>query len=1032
MLLSRSIPKVCNRTTARQLNLQYARVSRIGVAAPVAVDRAIIPQRSFSDVSSSFLSGSNSVYVDSMYDSWKSDPTSVHSSWNAYFASMAAGGDASSAFVPPPAISGKSVEFQAASGSVESSDTAKIMHLIAAFQRRGHEMANLDPLGITEVPQVKDLDPMTYGFTDSDWDRALSLGGSNVGAVQGLLGNADVNNDGKTTLRELVNHLNATYCGNFAVELEAIQDLHMLNWLRSRIEKVPEPYTKECKASILERLCFSESFEKILAKRFGAMKRFGLEGTESMIPGLKFLVDRVTELGVEEVVVGMPHRGRLNVLGNVIRKPIEIIFKEFKGVHMEDPEGEEGADDWSTSGDVKYHMGSSYHRNYPDGRQVNLELLPNPSHLEAVNPLVVGKARAKMDMMGDKTGHKVMPIIIHGDAAFAGQGIVYETMQMAQLDAYQTGGTVNVICNNQIGFTANPDQARSTRYASDLGKAFGCPIFHVNADDTEAVVRAFMLAADFRQEFHKDVVIDLIGYRKHGHNEVDEPMFTQPQMYKKIKSHPSPMTLYKEKLLAEGSFSAEEIAAVEALVENEYNKAWDLSETIEIPTDTWKGTQSSDSPWQKMKVPMEVAINERNSGVEIETLKKVGKALSTTPEGFNLHKNLKKASKAKEAMFASGKGVDWATAEALAIGSLLMDGVNARMTGQDVERGTFSHRHAKVVDQVTGEKHTWVNNIEPDQQHKFYISNSFLSEYGVLGFELGYSFEHPDNLIMWEAQFGDFVNGAQIIIDQFLSAGEAKWMRQSGLVMMLPHGYQGMGPEHSSCRIERFLQCSDEDPDEVPANLDTVQGRTRAMQRNNWIIVNPTTPANYFHVLRRQLYSEFRKPLIIPSTKALLRDKMAVSDLADFGPNTKTQRIYPEMFTDEDGLVPDEEMKRVVFCSGKIYYELLAKRRSSEVKDVALVRVEQLSPFPFDLVAEQVKKYDDAEVVWAQEEPKNMGAWSFVQERFLTATREINQNEKRATYIGRSTMASPADGYADVHADEQARIISEVIGNINQ
>jgi len=755
-----------------------------------------------------------------------------------------------------------------------------------------------------------------------------------------------------------------------------------------------------------------------------------------MIPGLKVLVDRSTELGVEEVVIGMPHRGRLNVLSNVVRKPMEIIFKEFKGDHMVDADAEEGSEDWSSSGDVKYHMGMSFNRSYPDGRTVQLELLPNPSHLEAVNPLVVGKARAKMDLLGDTKGSKVMPIVIHGDAAFAGQGIVYETMQMAQLEAYQTGGTINVICNNQIGFTANPDQGRSTRYASDLGKAFGCPIFHVNADDCEAVTRVFTMAAEYRAAFHRDVIIDLVGYRKHGHNEVDEPMFTQPEMYQAIAKHPSPVTVYKDRLLAEGSFTAAEIAAIEAKVVAAFDEAWELSDSVEIPTDLWKGTQSDDSPWQKIKVPRQTVNRQEATGLDEETLLQVGKSLHTIPEGFTLHRNLKKASKLKEQMFASGQGVDWATGEALAIGSLLQEKHTVRMTGQDVERGTFSHRHAKVVDQVNGKTHTWVNHIEEgggggaskeEQEHKFYVANSFLSEYGVLGFELGYSFEHPDTLVMWEAQFGDFVNGAQIIIDQFLSAGEAKWMRQSGLVMLLPHGYQGMGPEHSSCRIERFLQCSDEDPDEVPKDLDTLKGQIRAAQRNNWQIVNPSTPANYFHVLRRQLYREFRKPLIIPATKSLLRDKAAVSSLADFGPGTRFKRVYAEQFAVQDGLVEDQEMRKVVFCSGKIFYELLSKRREAGVKDVALVRVEQLSPFPFDLIAHHVKKYDGAEVVWAQEEPKNMGPWMFVHDRILTATRDINGEEKRPTFIGRNTMASPADGYADVHSREQSRIVNEAI-----
>uniref|UniRef100_A0A7S2S9S3 2-oxoglutarate dehydrogenase, mitochondrial n=1 Tax=Rhizochromulina marina TaxID=1034831 RepID=A0A7S2S9S3_9STRA len=975
--------------------------------------------------STSIFNGGSAVYVDSMFDAWKRDPSSVHQSWNSFFQAVDAGMSAESAFTAPEELSGVPVPPPHTFGLREASDTAKTIHLIQAYQRRGHEMAILDPLGLQKPEPISDLDPTTYGFNiQGDWERGLELEGSMVNTVKGLMGNADINDDGQTTLHELVDFLQQTYCGSIGVEVDHLQDLEKLNWLRSRIEVPPSQYSKDEKRLILERLAFSEKFETILGTRFQTAKRFGLEGLESVIPGLKTLVDNVTSKGVDEVVIGMPHRGRLNVLANVVRKPMEIIFKEFKGVYAK-PAVDDEDGDWSSSGDVKYHLGTSFRRAYPDGRTVQLELLPNPSHLEAVNPLVVGKARAKMDLLGDETGDRVLPVVMHGDAAFAGQGVVYETMQMARLDAYQTGGTVNVICNNQIGFTATPQQGRSTRYASDLGKAFNCPVFHVNADDVEAVCRVFELAADWRQTFHQDVVIDLIGYRKHGHNEIDEPTFTQPLMYERIGKHPKPLSLYQDRLLGENSFSKDEVEGVIKVVDDAFNAAWDGSDAFTVPDDVWLGTQGEDSPWKALATPYDDVNTQEATGLPMSTLQEVGTALTTVPEGFTLHRTLARQAKQKAKMFETGAGVDWATAESLAIGTLLLEGFNARMTGQDVERGTFSHRHALVHDQKTAAEHVWVNNIRSDQKNQFYIANSLLSEYAVLGFELGYSFEHPNNLVLWEAQFGDFVNGAQIIIDQFLSSGEAKWMRQSGLVMLLPHGYQGAGPEHSSCRIERFLQCSDEDPDEVPANLDTLKGQIRAAQKNNWQVVNPSTPANYFHVLRRQMYRQFRKPLIIPATKALLRHRLAVSNLDDFGPETRFQRVIDEAFPDE--IKAASEVQRVVFCSGKLYYELLEQRREAGIDDVAIVRIEQLSPFPFDKVAENVKLYSNAEVVWAQEEPKNMGCWYFVQDRILTATRELNGHEIRPSYVGRKTMASPAEGWGDVHTREQNRIITDAM-----
>ncbi|KAH8071128.1 oxoglutarate dehydrogenase [Aureococcus anophagefferens] len=858
-------------------------------------------------------------------------------------------------------------------GSKESSlqgargaDTARAMHLIAAYQRRGHERADLDPLRLKgDLAPLADLDPATYGFEPGDYDRELRLTTATGSAVAGLLGNAD--------------------------------------------------------------------FETILATKFNTAKRFGLEGCESMIPGMKIMVDAATLCGVSDVIIGMPHRGRLNVLCNVVRKPIEVIFREFMGTAQSDDDA--GAGDWSSSGDVKYHLGTSYDRAYPDGRRVQVELLPNPSHLEAVNPLVIGKARARMDMKGDPNGDTVLPVIIgqdkratfptskahisvvfhsfrlildersslgtvstrgcffrnararnthveatlnhpraaqviiHGDAAFAGQGVVYETMQMVNLEAYKTGGTIHVICNNQVGFTCLPEQGRSTMYSSDLGKAFGCPIFHVNADDPEAVCRVFETAVAWRHEFKTDVIIDLIGYRKFGHNEIDEPTFTQPTMYQVVKKHPSVLTKYVADVqVTEPKLSPEDVGAIVGSVEQVYAEAFDNKDAFKWDRDVWGQN------WQEMVSPL---------------------------SGFSLHRRLKGILAKKAEAVASGEGVDWAQGEALAFGTLLDEGTPVRFTGQDVERGTFTHRHAVVHDQKDGATHTFLNAIAPDQAAKLDIHNSFLSEYGVLGFELGYSFETPDVLCVWEAQFGDFVNGAQIIIDQFLSSGEAKWMRQSGLN-------------------------SDEDPDVIPPDLHTMEGQVRQVQLNNWQIINPTTPANYFHALRRQQHRDFRKPLIVASTKALLRHKLAVSNVDEFLTGSRFRRTYGEMHDDE--VVADADVRRVVLCSGKIYYELLEARRKAEgPSDVALVRVEQISPFPFDQVANYATKYANAELVWTQEEPKNQGAWYYVRDRIMTATRVLNGVEQRPGYCGRATMASTAEGYGAVHDAQQKAIIDTAL-----
>jgi len=946
-----------------------------------------------------------------MYVSWKEDPSSVHASWAAYFENLDKGQPSEEAFAAPPSLAGSTALAPSpeavSSVSSPSEDFPRASLLIRAHQVRGHEMASLDPLGIFPPPDyISDLDPYTHGFKKEDWERGLKLKGHGVESISGLCYNADVNRDGMTTLRELYEFCRKIYCQYIGFEYMHIREIEKCNWIRERIEIHNTPYSIEAKKLILERLTFADVFERFLATKFGTAKRFGLEGCESMIPGMKALIDRSSELGVKNVLFGMAHRGRLSVLCNVIRKPAEQIFKEFKGINEDAP------DDWSYSGDVKYHLGTRFSRQYPDGRALNLEMLANPSHLEAVNPLVLGKTKAKMFFEGDEEGANSMPVLIHGDAAIAGQGVVYEGMQMMGLSGYQTGGCIHIVCNNQIGFTANPDQSRSTLYASDIGKAFNCPVFHVNADHPEEVTRVFELAAEWRARFRTDVIVDLIGYRRHGHNEIDQPFFTQPAMYHEIARHPTALQNYSEQLIKEGTITEGDIKDLNKMVQETFEKAFDEA-------DSYRGR---DSDWLASQFEYRnKATDTKLTGVPKENLEKVAYALTDVPEGFNIHNQLKRILKAKAQALTEGKGIDWGTAEALAFGTLLMEGVHVRLSGQDSERGTFSHRHAVLHDQKTGEKYVPLNSISPNQTAVADIISSPLSEFGVLGFELGYSQESENQLVIWEAQFGDFSNGAQVIIDQFLSAMESKWGVQSGLVLLLPHGYQGMGPEHSSCRLERFLLMCDEEEDVV--NEVTEETRMQ-IQHANWQVVNCTTPANYFHVLRRQIHRPFRKPLIIAAPKDLLRHKLAVSSIEDFLPKRRFQRVIGESHPSE--LLPNDQIKRVVFCSGKIYYEALQMRRDDKVDDVAIVRLEQISPFPFDRVAKEISQYPNAETVWLQEEPKNQGAWVYVSERIITATRELNGNEKRPGYVGRDAMAATAEGYGAVHNREQVRILKKV------
>ena len=962
----------------------------------------------------SFLNGASGGYIEDMYHAWKQDPSSVHVSWQSVFARMDAGAVPGQTFVPPPSINAGATlqtavvpagQVSLSSGGGDMLQT-KVLNLIHAYQARGHNVADLDPLGIYDADldgsTPPDLELANYGFTEADMDREINLDGL---LQSGFIG------AGNMKLRDVIARLNEVYTSHVGVEYMHIWDHEQVNWIREQIETPDQiQFTKEEKIRMLDRLCWSDHFEAFLAQKYATAKRFGLEGCEVLVVGMKEIIDTATDEGVENVVMGMPHRGRLNVLANVVRKPMEQIFSEFQGTASPDPE-----QDFSGSGDVKYHLGMSYQRPTVSGKTVHLSLVANPSHLEAVNPVVEGKTRAKQHYSGDESRKKSMSLLLHGDAAFSGQGVVFETMGLSDLHEYTTGGTVHIVVNNQIGFTTDPRSSRSSPYCTDVAKAIQAPIFHVNGDDTEAVARVCRLAAKWRNRFHRDVVIDIVCYRKQGHNELDQPKFTQPQMYTAIDRMTPVFKKYSQQLIAEGTVTQEEVDAISAQVKGEMEKKLLESKTF-VPS---KGDWLS-SNWSGM-LPPNVEGKFRDTGVDAATLQKVGQAITTLPETFSPHRMVGKIFAARNEMINSGKGIDWALAEQLAWGTLLLEGNHVRISGQDVERGTFSHRHCVIHDQKKfGEKFSPLKNlktIDPSSA-AFNACNSSLSEFAVLGFELGYSLENPASLIMWEAQFGDFANTAQCMIDQFISSGEQKWLRQSGLCMLLPHGYEGQGPEHSSARLERFLQMCDDDEDEFPAIL----GRQSRVQAANWQIVNVTTPANYFHVLRRQVWRDFRKPMVVMSPKSLLRHKLVKSDIEEFMPGSRFQRVLPDT---GEGLASEDKVRRIVFCTGKVYYDLLSARTTKGVDDVAISRIEQISPFPHDLVQEEVKKYPNAEIVWCQEEPKNAGAWQYVRPRLVTSARDVRPIDP--AYAGRKPAASTATGYGSWHTKEMNEFLDKAL-----
>ncbi|KAF7811343.1 2-oxoglutarate dehydrogenase, mitochondrial-like [Senna tora] len=952
-----------------------------------------------SRLTDSFLDGTSSVYLEELQRAWEEDPNSVDESWDNFFRNFVGQAPTS------PGISGQTIQ-----------ESMRLLLLVRAYQVVGHTKANLDPLGLEKHEIPAELDLSLYGFTEADLDREFFLG---VWQMSGFLHE----NRPIQTLRAILTRLEQAYCGSIGYEYMHISDREKCNWLRDRIETpTPRQFTRQRREVILDRLAWSTLFENFLATKWTSAKRFGLEGGETLIPGMKEMFDRAADLGVESIVIGMAHRARLNVLGNVVRKPIRQIFSEFSGGQPEDEVGF-----YTGTGDVKYHLGTSYDRPTRGGKRIHLSLVANPSHLEAVNPVVIGKTRAKQYYSNDIDRTKNMGILIHGDGSFAGQGVVYETFHLSGLPNYTTGGTIHIVFNNQVAFTTDPNCGRSSKYCTDVAKALDAPIFHVNGDDVEAVVHACELAAEWRQTFHSDAVVDLVCYRRFGHNEIDEPSFTQPKMYKVIRSHKSSLDIYEKKLMELGELTQEDVDRIHKKVLSILNEEFLASKDSISKRRDWLSAY-----WTGFKSPEQLS-RIRNTGVNPDILKNVGKAITVLPENFTPHRAVKKIYENRAQMIETGEGIDWGCAEALAFATLLVEGNHVRLSGQDVERGTFSHRHSVVHDQETGEKYCPLDHVMINQNEEmFTVSNSSLSEFGVLGFELGYSMENPNSLIIWEAQFGDFANGAQVIFDNFLSSGEAKWLRQTGLVVLLPHGYDGQGPEHSSGKLERYLQMADDNPYVIPEMDSTLR---KQIQECNWQVANVTTPANFFHLLRRQVHREFRKPLIVMSPKNLLRHKDCRSNLSEFDdveghPGFDTQGTRFKRLIKDQNLHSDLEkgIRRLVLCSGKIYYELDDERKKVDAKDVAICRVEQLCPFPYNLVQRELKRYPKAEIVWCQEEPMNMGAYNYILPRLVSAMKaEGRGGYDDVKYVGRLPSAATATGFYRVHLKEQSEIVQKAI-----
>ncbi|HEX3756233.1 MAG TPA: 2-oxoglutarate dehydrogenase E1 component [Rhizomicrobium sp.] len=957
-----------------------------------------------------FLSGANAAFIEQLYAQYLADPDSIDPSWRAYFAELGETGltptqlgrgpawrrdgrpalpqdEITAALAGQPSVpaAGRKAPAKEPPSSANALESIRAVQMIRAYRMMGHLDADLDPLGITPHIPYPQFDPAFYGFAEAAMDKPVF--------IAGVLG-ADI-----ATPRQILTTLRRTYCGRIGYEFMHITDPQQRDWLQKRIEGEDKDikFTPEGKKAILNKLIEAEGFEKFASNRFVGTKRFGLDGAEATIPALEQIIKRGGQLGVHEIVLGMAHRGRLNVLANVMAKPYRQLFHEFQG-------GAANPGDVGGSGDVKYHLGASSDREF-DGQKVHLSLTANPSHLEAEDSVVLGKARAKQAQLGDiVTRASVLPLLIHGDAAFAGQGVVAECFAMSGTKGFRTGGTMHFVINNQIGFTTAPIYSRSSPYCTDIALMVQAPIFHVNGDDPEAVVHVARIATEFRQQFHKDVVIDMICYRRFGHNETDEPSFTQPQMYRAIKDHPSTLQLYTRKLVEERTLDQAEADTMATDFSRRLNEEFDASKSHLPNRADWL-----DGRWAGFETAPKKGDRRGDTGVDIDLLRKVGKTLVTVPEGFHLHKTIARQLEAKAKMFETGEGFDWATAEALAFGTLIEEGTDVRLSGQDSSRGTFSQRHSALVDQVDESRYLPLNHIRA-QDGGYEVVDSLLSEEAVLGFEYGYALAEPKALVLWEAQFGDFANSAQVVIDQFIASGEMKWLRMCGLVMLLPHGYEGQGPEHSSARLERYLQLCAQD---------------------NMQVCVPTTPANYFHMLRRQMHRPFRKPLIVMTPKSLLRHKKCTSFLSDMVPGASFHRVLRDQAEMVPGattvkLVPDAEVRRVVLCSGKVYFDLMEEREKRNEGRIQILRIEQLYPFPEGVLAQELNRFPKAEIVWCQEEPQNQGAWIFVRPHIESTIAQLG-GKGGIRYVGRPEYASTAAGLMKQHLAELAAFLNDAL-----
>ena len=948
----------------------------------------------------SFLHGANATYVEEMFKKYSDDPSSVPNDWGIFFKNIKDEGLNSSTYSAdwaksdikvqngdlisamdsnwsslPEKIIKKNISYSVDEIQQATLDSIRALRLIRAFRVNGHLVADLDPLQLNQKNHHPELDYRNYGFNESDLEKSIFIDGS-----LGL---------DNTKLKEIIKILHETYSSSIGVEFLHIQDPDQKQWVQERIEEVRNKtqFTVAGKRAIYRRLLEAEMFENYLDKKFLGTKRFGLVGSESTIPGIEQIIKQCCLAGIEDVYIGTAHRGRLTLLASVMEVPLRAIMTKFQA-------GSDDPNEVLGSGDVKYHLGVSSDREF-DGKKIHLSLTPNPSHLEAVDPVVIGKVRAKQTLTKDKNNEKVIGILIHGDAAIAGQGVVAETFAMSQLRGFRTGGTVHFVINNQIGFTTMPHYGRSAPYCTEIAKIVQAPIFHVNGDDPEAVVHVCRLAAEFRNKFKTDVIVDMFCYRRAGHNEMDLPEFTQPLMYKKIKEHSSTLKIYEKKLIGENILSKEDSKKFEEEYKNFLDNEFSLSKTYKPNKadwleGSWKGLSTASFDARRGK-----------TAVEKNDLISISVAIHKLPEEFTAHKRIKKIYNDRSVSVLNGVGIDWATAEALAFASLLSEGFGVRLSGQDVGRGTFSQRHAVLYDQVNEERFVPLRHFQ-DQQGLFEIVDSFLSEYGVLGFEYGYSQVDPKTLVLWEGQFGDFANNAQTIIDQFITTGERKWLRMSGLTLLLPHGHEGQGPEHTSGRVERFLQMCAED---------------------NIQVINCTSPGNYFHALRRQLHRDFRKPLIIMTPKSTLRHKKNTSKIEDFINGSSFHRVMNDQLDQSS----KDKINRVLLCSGKIYFEIHDQIESLGINNVAILRLDQLYPFPYDALRDELEYYKDCEIYWVQEEPSNMGGYFFVKERIESVMHSLNMKTKELIFIGRRSSASPATGVQARHTQNQKNIIDLAI-----